>query len=75
MSCRMGVVNEGWSGWRAAPTGGALRGHRSSDFQELARFWQDSFGDTSTEFPLSMFNGSDGLDVDTLSAAVKQEFS
>ncbi len=48
---------------------------RSGDFQELARFWQESFGDSKTEFPLSMFNGSDTLNVDTLSAALQSEFS
>jgi hypothetical protein len=48
---------------------------RANDFQSLARFWKDEFGDTSTEFPLSMFNGSDLLNIDTLTRAVEREFS
>lgn len=48
---------------------------QATDFQELAYFWQDSFGDTTKEFPLSMFNGSGILNIDTLSRALKREFS
>lgn len=48
---------------------------RSEDFLELARFWQDSIDRTGQEFPLSMFNGSDVLDIDTLTAALEAEFS
>lgn len=48
---------------------------RAADFQALARFWQDEFGGASKEFPLSMFNGSDLLNIDTLTRALKREFS
>jgi hypothetical protein len=48
---------------------------RADDFQSLARFWQDEFGETTKEFPLSMFNGSDLLNIDTLTRALKREFS
>lgn len=48
---------------------------RSSDFQELARFWQASVGHTGKSFPLSMFNGSDVLEIDTAKAALEAEFS
>lgn len=52
-----------------------IRLARATDFQELARFWQDSFDGTSKEFPLSMFNGSDVLQIETLTRALKREFS
>lgn len=52
-----------------------IRLARATDFQELARFWQESFGDTNKEFPLSMFNGSNILEIDTLTRALEREFS
>lgn len=48
---------------------------RADDLQSLARFWQDEFGETSKEFPLSMFNGTGLLNIDTLTRALKREFS
>jgi len=48
---------------------------RSSDFKRLAQFWQESFSDSGQEFPLSMFNGSNILDIDTLEVALEAEFS
>lgn len=48
---------------------------RAEDFQELAHFWQDSFQDSNKPFPLSMFNGSDVLRIDTLTRALKRDFA
>ena len=44
---------------------------RADDLQSLARFWQDEFGETSKEFPLSMFNGSDLVNIDTLTGPLR----
>lgn len=52
-----------------------IRLARAGDFQELARFWQESFSETNKEFPLSMFNGSDMLQIDTLTRALERDFS
>ncbi|MFQ3319701.1 MAG: hypothetical protein ACI8UR_000578 [Natronomonas sp.] len=51
-----------------------IRLMRASDFTALARFWQDSFEDDA-EFPLSMFYGSDIVDVETTKDALEKEFS
>ena len=48
---------------------------RSADFKELAQFWRESLGQTKEELPLSMFNGSNTLDIDTLKTALEAEFS
>lgn len=48
---------------------------RASEFEELARFWRENFGETGKEFPLSMFNGSNFIDMDTMTSALEAEFS
>lgn len=48
---------------------------RADDFKALAEFWENSFGETNNTLPLSMFNGTSILDVDTLTKALQQEFS
>lgn len=43
-------------------------------FKELARHWQIEY-DEETEFPLSVFHGSDVIDLETAKAALKTMFS
>lgn len=48
---------------------------KADDFQELAEFWRESFGESGHEFPLSMFNGTGLLDIEILKQALNREFS
>lgn len=48
---------------------------RASELEELARFWRENYADAGKEFPLSMFNGSNFLEMDTLTSALETEFS
>lgn len=48
---------------------------KSADFKRLATFWRDSYDKESQELPLSVFYGSDVLNLDVTKEALKRNFS
>lgn len=48
---------------------------KAADFKRLAILWQETYADGRRELPLSVFYGSDELDLDIAEEALKREFS
>ena len=48
---------------------------RAADFQELASFWRDTLGREGRELPLSIFYGSNGLNLEAMKASLESQFA
>jgi hypothetical protein len=48
---------------------------KSADFKRLATFWQDTYDKDGRELPLSIFYGSNELNLESTKKALKREFS
>lgn len=48
---------------------------RARDFAEMSRYWRDQYSENGTELPLSIFNGSDILDVELVTESIESQFS
>ena len=48
---------------------------RAKDFAEMSRYWRAEFSGNGTKLPLSIFNGTDLLDVDLVTESIESQFS
>lgn len=48
---------------------------RSEDLKQLAQYWQEEYGESDKELPLSVFYGSEVLELNIAKEALKREFS